>query len=199
MTDSRTARTPTPPRGPKGTRGAVMVEFLIAFLPMFCFFLCLVQFMMLQVGSILVKHAAEVTARAAVVVLHDDPQYYGGVPVGSVTGKRKQDIEKAANMVLAPLYVEPGATIDAIAKPGDPSGGLLTVKMNGSYGRDEMVEVKLEFYYPCAVPFGRYIACVDTIPQGSIGEASMWKNGVAEHRLLTGTASLPNQGADYTY
>lgn len=160
----------------KDARGAVYVEFLVAFLPMFCFFLCLVQFAFLEMGSIVVKHAAEMTARAAIVVIPDDPKYYGSQP-GQVSGKRKQDIEAAAQAILAPLG-------------GDRQ---VTVELKGSYGRDELVEVKLSYDFPCRVPFGKFVLCSGT------SEALGWSNHHVEHRTLTGIAALPNQGADYVY
>lgn len=160
----------------KATRGAVYVEFLIAFLPMFCFFLCLVQFCFLEIGSIMVKHAAEMTARAAIVVIHDDPKYYGSQP-GQVSGKRKQDIQAAADAILAPLRGDQQVSID----------------MKGSYGRDELVEVKLTYQFTCKVPFGKFVLC------DGVSEAVDWNNTHHEHRTLTGKAALPNQGADYIY
>lgn len=83
------------------TRGAVFVEQLIAFLPVIFFFLATFQLMELCAGDLIVKRAASVAARAAVVVLPDDPGFYGGVPVNSFSGARKRDIELAVAMILA--------------------------------------------------------------------------------------------------
>ena len=58
--------------------GAVYVELLIVFLPVFCFFLLILQFGLLQAGRLGVRHAAATAARAAVVVLDDDPVRYDG-------------------------------------------------------------------------------------------------------------------------
>jgi hypothetical protein len=167
----------------RGTKGAVYVEFLIAFLPLFCFFLALVQFMVLVMANIMTKHAAELTARAAIVVIHDDPQYYGGAGVGQVTGKRKQDIQAAAEYLTKKRW-----------------GGTVNVKMKGSYTRDEMVEVTLEYDFPCQIPFGRWAACSGQAGSASdfTGPNSAWGEG-QDIRKLTGTAALPNQGADYIY
>ena len=161
----------------RGSKGAVYVEFLITFLPMFCFFLCLVQFCFLNIASFMVKHAAEMTARAAIVVIPDDPKEYGGVPVGQVQGKRKDEIERAAWTILAPLK---GTKND------------LSIDMKSSYTRDEMVEVKITFDYVCGIPFGKFIVC-----DGDYG--NRWNGLIVDKYKLTGQASLPNQGADYTY
>jgi len=79
------------------TEGAIYVEFLVAFLPVFTMFLGLVQLMDLHQANVVVHHAAMLTARSAAVVLHDDPQYYNNVEMGQVNGKRKEDIVKAAS------------------------------------------------------------------------------------------------------
>ena len=59
-----------------GQRGAVTVEFLIGFMPIMMFFLWLVQYSFIISGKLITKHAAAVTARAASVILDDDPKEY---------------------------------------------------------------------------------------------------------------------------
>lgn len=60
--------------------GAVYVEFLICFTPVFLLFLGVVQLGLLYAGQLLVQHAAIVGVRSAVVVLDDDPALYDGAP-----------------------------------------------------------------------------------------------------------------------
>ena len=158
-----------------------------SFLPVFCFFLSLVQYTVLYLVQLMVKHGAEQTVRAAIVVIHDDPQYYGGAPVGQVSGKRKSEIERAAKYML-------GGT-----------EGEIRVLLNSSYSRDEMVTLKLELDYPCIIPFGRWTVC-DSAPMaananvhGFDDAARVWGQGGQYIRLVHATASLPNQGADYSY
>jgi len=47
------------------TRGAVYVEFLIAFMPVFVFFLCLLQLALLFSAKLVVKHATVTGSRSA--------------------------------------------------------------------------------------------------------------------------------------
>ncbi len=61
-----------------GQAGAVYLEFLIVFVPVFTFFLLVLQFGLLQAGRLGVRHAAVAAARSAVVVLDDDPAFYDG-------------------------------------------------------------------------------------------------------------------------
>jgi Flp pilus assembly protein TadG len=65
-------------------RGVVFLEFLIAFVPLWTFFLCVVQLAFITQASLMVKHSADAAARSAVVVLPDDPNEYGGEPERSV-------------------------------------------------------------------------------------------------------------------
>lgn len=157
------------PEGAKKSRaGAVYVEFLIAFLPVFFFFLSLVQLIFLQTASLITHHAATKAVRAAAVVLPDDPSYYNGVPVGSFTGQRKSDIEKAAQIPLATM----GLLEAAAAK----------VTIEGTYARNTVLTAKVEYYYHCKVPWGRFLIC-----------------GLTNFKKIKAEASMTNQGAQYAY
>ncbi len=83
------------------TRGAVMVEHLIAFLPVLFFGLSVWELIELWAGDLLVRRAASAAARAAVVVLADDPRFYDGLAQNQFRGARRRDIELAATLVLA--------------------------------------------------------------------------------------------------
>jgi Flp pilus assembly protein TadG len=89
--------------------GVVFVEFLIAFVPMWTFFLCVVQLAFIAHANLMVKHSADSAARSAVVVLPDDPNEYGGEPEmsigrGPVTAS---DIGGALGRVGSALQGEP--------------------------------------------------------------------------------------------
>ena len=68
-------------------RGAVYVEFLLAFLPIFLMFLAICQVAFLVAGRLVVNHAAFAGARSAIVVLEDDPQRYAGAERGRLSDK----------------------------------------------------------------------------------------------------------------
>jgi hypothetical protein len=65
--------------------GAVFLELLICIIPMWTFFLCLVQLALIAHASLMVRHAADSAARSAVVVLPDDPDEYAGEPKMTVS------------------------------------------------------------------------------------------------------------------
>ena len=152
-----------PPSPPRATAGAVYVEFLIAFLPVFFFFLSLVQLAFVQTANLIVKHAATKAVRAAVVVLPDDPQYYGGVPVGSFSGQRKSDIERAAQIPLATM----GLLEAAAAK----------ITVNGPYSRNAPLTATVDYDYHCKVPWGRFAVCGLTNFKRIQGQATLTTQG----------------------
>lgn len=85
----------------RADEGAVFVEMLIAYLPVLFFFMATWQLAELCAAHLVVERSASAAARAASVVLPDDPFYYDGTAVDAYEGSRKSDIELAAKMVLA--------------------------------------------------------------------------------------------------
>jgi hypothetical protein len=158
--------------------GAVYVEFLIAFLPLFFFFSALVQLGMLQIADLVTKHAAVMAARAAVVVLPDNPDSYGGVHLNEASGKRLDDIIRAASVPLT-------------AVPGDDSFGVRVLfptrpgatDTRTKFGPDELVRVRVEYDYRCNIPIGNRLVC-------GLLHAT---------KTLVGEAARTNQGPHYSY
>ncbi|HYQ03437.1 MAG TPA: hypothetical protein VER96_32405 [Polyangiaceae bacterium] len=104
-------------------RGAVFVEHIIAYMPVMFFFMATWQLMELCAAHLILKRAASAAARAAVVVLSDDPAYYDDVPKDSFSGKRKEDIEFAAELILSTSpHFSSDAKIEIASdfKAGDP-------------------------------------------------------------------------------
>jgi hypothetical protein len=60
------------------------VEFLVVVVPLWTFGLCICQLALIAQASLIVKHSANAAARAAAVVLPDDPLEYGGEPEMSI-------------------------------------------------------------------------------------------------------------------
>lgn len=159
----------------RGESGVVYVEFLIAFLPLFVFFSGLVQLGALELANLVVKHAAVTAARAAIVVLPDDPAFYDQVPVNRAEGKRLSDIQRAATMPLSAIDSSPQVKV----RFPTSAGGTDT---RTSFRWHDLVRVRVEYTCPCRIPIGGPVAC-----------------GLAGTRLLTGEAAMPNQGANYDY
>lgn len=66
-------------------RGAVYVEFLLAFMPLFIIFLAICQFAFLATARIVTSHAAVAAVRSAIVVLEDPGPGYDSAPLGSLS------------------------------------------------------------------------------------------------------------------
>ena len=121
-------------------RGAVYVEFLIAFLPIFIFFECLAQLADMYGAKLIVEHAAYRAARAASVVFGDDCERYGD------RGKL-YDIRVAASRVLE---ADP-SIIDSHVE--FPAG-------TGGFQHGALARVKVTASYRCAYPFADRIMCL---------------------------------------
>jgi hypothetical protein len=81
-------------------RGAVSLELCVALLPVLMLSVWVWQSLELRSAELVVRRAAEAAARAAAVVLPDDPAFYGGERVGVDAGARRAEIERAAALVL---------------------------------------------------------------------------------------------------
>lgn len=98
--------------------GAVYVEFLLAFLPIFLLSLAICQAAFVVAGRMVVNHAALVGARSAIVVLEDDPRYYAGAERGWVSDKPPKNPKGGALSTLAQLFGTPSG---APAEPAPAS------------------------------------------------------------------------------
>ena len=146
----------------RGTQGAVMVEFLAVFMPLFTFFLGLVQLMYVHTANLVTKHAAHVAVRAAVVVVSDDPKFIGGAP-NTVSGARLGEIVRAAKMPLSAVSTNPGA---------------VSVALNGgAYGPTSPITVTVTLAYECKVPLGKLLVCQGAT-KNLTAEATMPNQGV---------------------
>lgn len=158
------------------TAGAVYVEFLIAFLPLFVMFMSLVQLAFVEVANLVTKNAAVTGARAAIVVLPDDPSFYEGVKAYQVSGKRKEAIEAAVRARLLAVSTDPAFEVRFPSSPGGDDS-------KSAYQRDDLVRVQVEFSYPCKIPIGSFFVC----------------KSLELHKTLKAEAALPMQGAGFEW
>jgi hypothetical protein len=157
-------------------RGAVYVEFLIGFMPVFVFFLGIWQLGMLYVGRIVVGHAAMATARAAAVVIAE-PE--GGAPHTLTAGKRKT-IEDAAAIVLAPLLIDGFVQSMRVTIPATTFAPLEAGKPV------TMVTAQVDVDFVCDVTIVNVLVC----DRGA---------AFGRTRALSAEASFPYQGARYRF
>ena len=166
------------PTGPHRLRhhvqGAVYVEFLVAFMPLLVAFECLLQLTEVHIAGLVTAHAAQCAARAAAVVLPDDPAHYQGVPVGLLQGARRRDVERAAGL---PLQAVRGI-VSARLRLGDARGGDRPAEW--SQGARAL---RLEVTYQCRIPLARRLVC----------------DAASGHAELAATAPVVTQGARYAY
>lgn len=199
-------------RGTRGslgaTRGAVFVEFLIAFLPVYVFFLCLVQLAILFAVRLVTEHAATSAARAAAVVIGDDKSRYDNEKpheLNTSSGARFEAIRNAALIALSPMILN-GAIQHAqvVFPPEDRPGGakqrgVLSVRPMQDE-RIRKVRVRVEVNAACRIGFANVIACARERPGRRRGQRAPWWQVLG---FLTPTqpvqaeAVFPYQGARY--
>jgi hypothetical protein len=182
--------------------GAVFVEFLIAFLPVYVFFLCLVQLGMLFSVRLITEHAAANAARAAAVVIGDDPRRYGGERPNQISegrGAHYAAVRNAALLSLAPLILN--GTVQGVKvlfppeeQPGanGKSGTFRLMPMGAQ--NVEKVRVRVEVDTACRVGFANRIACP------LLGSLSRLHFQLGMPTILVrAEAVYPYQGARYEY
>jgi hypothetical protein len=92
-------------------RGAVYVEFLLAFFPLFLLFLALCQLALIAAAEAVVRHSAYLAVRSAIVVLEDEPNRHDGVERGILSTLRVRR-RQGADAVLAKLTRGDRAAVD---------------------------------------------------------------------------------------
>jgi Flp pilus assembly protein TadG len=123
-------------------KGAVLVEFLVAVMPLMITFSSFVQVAQVATARIVVKHSAIVAARAAAVISNG----HNNTP-DQEKGDNQSEIESAVNAALGPW----ADTMDSVqVQVDDKSSG------DDPYG---MIQVTVTTQYHCSVPFGASIVC----------------------------------------
>jgi hypothetical protein len=98
----------------RDSRGVVYVEFVLAFMPLLLLFLSICQLSLLTMGRLVVQHSALCGARAAIVVLEDDPKDYANAPRGNL-----EDGE-AARSGIAEILQQVGVALPTSSLRGTP-------------------------------------------------------------------------------
>jgi len=185
-------------------RGAVFVEFLIAFLPVYTFFLCLIQLALLFAVRLVAEHAAVDAARAAAVVIGDDPRRYNGEKINRLTVKgsaRYDVVRNAALLSMAPLILngfvhDVNVVFPPEERPGGPArlGTLGFAPMNDS--QVSKVRVRVEVEAECRIGIANRIACPMSF---QFTHATDALRIAIPMRTVRAEAVYPYQGARYDY
>ncbi len=122
-----------------GERGAVLIEFVIAAVPLLMMFFCFTQVAALANAKLVMKHAAVVATRAAIVIMPPNPGDNGTM----------EDVRVAAGMAMGTYLVDgklvaPDTQCTSQATNDDPYG-LVTCTVTAAY--------------MCNVPMGKWWVC----------------------------------------
>lgn len=120
-------------------RGAVLVEFVIAAVPLLMMFFCFTQVAALANAKLVMRHAAIAATRAAIVILPPNPGDNGTM----------DDVRVAAGIAMGTYLLDgklvaPDTQCTSQANAGDPYG-LVTCTVTATY--------------VCDVPMGKWWVC----------------------------------------
>jgi hypothetical protein len=181
-----------------GNAGAVYVEFLIAFMPFFMFFLCLWQLTILYNAKLMVDHAAFSAARAAAVVMAEQPDIVDPdvkeaplPPINQWTESRGKLVDTSAQLALAPLIID--GTIYTVAEVQylRAAGSNATTKqfdpMTHDLVQPTMMRVRVQATALCRIGLANAIMCPRNSDAGGRFAVTMQSD-----------ALFPYQGAQYS-
>jgi hypothetical protein len=153
-------------RNRQGERGAVYVELIIAFLPVFTFFLAMLQLGLLYASGLFVEHGATVAARVAALAL-GDPQpgentgrHERAIPLGP---QRTALVRKAALLSMSPLILDGTIdTVDVDVIPMNRPGGLPDPRQTFESMGDTtapFVRVRVRAQVACKITIANHLLC----------------------------------------
>jgi Flp pilus assembly protein TadG len=120
----------------RGTRGAVLVEFLVATTPLLMTFFGLMQLGKIMTAQIAFHHAANVAVRAAAVIVDND--------VNPGASGKLDEVKMAAQLALGD-FIRTVTVNAATVSGGTTPNGDLKVTLTGTYN--------------CNVPLGKTLVC----------------------------------------
>jgi hypothetical protein len=110
--------------------GAAYTEMLVCFMPMFTLITCLIQLALINVAHLIVQHSAVLAARAAVVVLPDNPACYpGNPPVGNLAAGATGNANSTPSLGSLGINSPPSGDFGAL-------GGLNSAGSHGGNAND---------------------------------------------------------------
>ncbi len=117
----------------RDSRGAVFLEKLIAYAPLLLLFFMGFQLAELSAAKLVVGRACAAAARAAAVVLPDDPAFYDDVAVHVFEGARRDDVHLAAAIILSAAPQLGGDFDVQVSDPPIEEFGPIDVTVSATY------------------------------------------------------------------
>ena len=156
------------PNGRADERGAVYVEFLIVFFPLFLLFLGICQIALVSAARFVVQHAASSAARSAIVVLESSPDDFGGIDRGWVSRG-----SASGSPLPERLLQSLGINVPA-ADRGSALSNALDAVLKGA-GRQQqgarMAPIRFAAYVPLAVLAPSPAWLEPQLTEGNLGDA----------------------------
>ena len=158
-------------------------------MPVFVFFLCLLQLALLFSAKLLVEHAATTGARAAAVVFGDEPGPNEANPQINVSSTERRKVVRGAVLIaLAPMILDDTVLSVGVGYP-DVAGGKSAPPDTPITQRigDGMVRVNVEAFILCKIAIANIIVC------------DKFGNSAVRIKTVAVESAYPYQGANYVY
>jgi len=159
-------------------------------MPVFVFFLCLLQLALLFSAKLIVEHAATAGSRSAAVVFGDEPGPYNepAAQPNVMSKERRLAVRGAVLIALAPLILDDTVASVGVTYP-DAAGGKAQPEGTAPLARmgNGMIRVRVEATVVCKIALANLIACE------RMGSSTL------RVRNVPAESAYPYQGANYVY
>lgn len=149
----------------KYARGTASVELLLCIIPFFLTFFAILQMSLLYIGQLVVQHAATRAVRSAIVVLDDDPAFYGGTPRGLLMGgfAQPESEDHATERSARPNSGSDSPALSVLRDVSPPQNeggsgthreqaeGILSAFNRGSHSSPRLSKVRRAAYVPLSI------------------------------------------------
>ena len=181
------------PRGGRnGERGAVYIELMIAFMPVFTFFLSLLQLAFLYTDQLFVEHTATVSARVAALALGTrQPQDAPNAPATTLGPQRIETVRKAALLTTAPLILDGSLVTMTVEYPRGTGVGLSDPVQQYAVMTDTtapFIQVRIRANVACKIMIANRLLC-GASAGGLLGHPT---------KMIMAESTFPIERAHYT-
>jgi hypothetical protein len=149
--------------GRNGERGAVYIELMIAFMPVFTFFLSLLQLAFLYTDQLFVEHTATVSARVAALALGERlPRDLPNAQSTMLGPQRIETVRNAAVLTMAPLILDGSLVTMTVEYPRGTGIGLSDPVQQYAVMTDTtapFIQVRIRANMACKIAIANRLLC----------------------------------------
>ncbi len=164
----------------RAERGAVYVETILCLVPLLTLFFGVVQLAFVASARLVVRHAAAQGARAAVVLLEDEPKHFDKAPRGDLVQGHSSGVASGLRAALSQV-----AAVGTDSEASSPQGGA------------RLQAIREAVYVPLAVlaPSSNFLTSQGGSLSSELGSSPMLRFALGELVYSRGAASVTLRAA----